>query len=278
MRHFVIYLTALVCFILIACSAVMKNPSSPEKDLLSALHKGENYTVEGQRFDLEIDFDRIFAQDSPQSIYVRSQLRFTNCTFKGKISWTRQENRKLHFLKSVVFEDCVFDEEVAINDAVFQSGLQIGKCLFRKSLDLQRNSFLLNCRIDESDFGQDLLVQYSRCHEDLSLFGNNIGNHLLLQAISVYGKSQLSNLELNGTVDLSNAHFHEDFMMDYAKGGKKVLAGNTKFSSRCFVRKISAFESVDFSGSYFLGKRIYTSDDDNIKPNMAGSYILSEAP
>ncbi len=277
MRHFVLSTLTTLCVVLIACSAVIKKPSSPEEALIAALRNGENYISEGQTFNRAIDFNQIFEDEASQSLYIDSELRFTNCTFKGKISWAQQESRKLYFQKALIFEDCVFDDEVILNDAIFKGVFQIGKGTFRKSLDLQRNSFLLTCRIDESAFGQDLLVQYSKCHEELSLFGNSIGNHLLLQGISVYGKSQLSNLEIHGTVDLSNAHFHEDFMMDYAKGGKKVLGGNSKFNSRCFVRNIAGFDMVDFSGSYFLGKRIYTSVEDTIKPNMAGSFILTEA-
>lgn len=270
------YVTALLCVALIACSAIQKSPASNDEALITALRSGENFIIEGKTFSKDIDFNIIFDTDQTSSIYLDSELRFTNCTFKGKINWSHQENRKLHFQKDVVFEDCVFEQTVTINDAVFNSMLQIGKSLFRHSLDLQRNSYRLNCRIDDNDFGHDLIVQYSRCHEDLSLFGNNVGNHLLLQGITVVGKTQISNLEVGGSVDLSNAHFHEDFMMDYAKGGKKVLAGNSKFYSRCFIRNLDAFDAVDFSGSYFLGKHMYSSVNNDITPNMEGSYFVAK--
>ncbi len=275
-RHVLLSLCAVLTIVIIACSAVIKNPTSPEEALLSAIKSGQNYTADGETFHMDLDFNQLFEDAGNMSVYVESELRFTNCRFDGKISWARQENRKLHFTKAVIFENCHFEEEVLINDAIFHAIFQAGKTTFAKSLDLQRNSFFLMCRIDECAFGQDLLLQYSKFHEDLSLFGNNIGNHLLLQGISVQGKTQLSNLELQGSADLSNAHFHEDFMMDYAKGGKKVLGGNSRFYSRCFVRSLTGFELVDFSGSFFMGKRHISSTDNKITPNLEGSFILTE--
>lgn len=275
-RHLLLSLTAVLALLIIACSAVIKSPGSPEEALVTAIKNGQNYTADGKTFNTDLDFDQLFADAEEMSVYVESELRFTNCRFNGKIRWAQQENRKLHFMKAIVFENCHFEEEVVINDAIFHGVFQAGKTTFARSLDLQRNSYFLMCRIDECFFGQDLLLQYSKCHEDLSLFGNNIGNHLLLQGISVHEKTQLSNLELNGSADLSNAHFHEDFMMDYAKGGKKVLGGNSRFYSRCFVRSLSGFELVDFSGSFFMGKRHISSTDDKITPNLEGSFILTE--
>lgn len=255
-------------FIFLACSNTRTiSKQSPMEQLKSALTNGTNYKAEGLTFEGDLDFNSLFENTQGHSIYIDSEIRLTNCTFTGTINWGKQQGRRLYFNREVHFESCTFEQNFILNDAVFRALFQLGNNLFKKSLDLQRNLFFTNCRIDENEYGQDLILQYSRFQDDLSLFDNNVGNHILLQSISVRGNTQLSNTRLNGSLDMSNSFLHQDFIMDYVKGGKKVLLGNSKFNGRCQIRQIEGFDMVDLSGCRMMGPYHFSSKEGALEPD-----------
>jgi len=258
---------------LLSCSAMKNTAKSPSERLVIAIQNGENFKSVGETFDSDLILDLLFPDPSSHSFYIKSELVFEKCKFKGKINLKPQAGRKIYFSKEIIFEGCEFEKQFKINDAVFNARFQMGANLFRQSLDLQRNSYNNICRVDENEIGQDLIQQYSNFHENLSLFGNTIGRHLLLQGTSVQGKAQLGNTSLFGSIDISNCHFHEDFNMDYAKNGQKLLAGNSKFFGRCYIKEIADFKSADLSSSEIFGKYLFSAKHD-LTPEMTDTVIL----
>ena len=241
--------------------------------LKAAIAKGQDFKSVGETFSGDLTIEDITAVQNNFSCYISSELIFEGCTFSGNISLRPADTKSLYFEKEVIFENCEFKGEVQITDATFSKRLQIGSNLCRHTLELQRNSYQGTCRIDENEIGQDLILQYSRCHENLSAFGNSIGRHLSMQGISVIGRTQLGNTTLHGSIDISNSHFHEDFSMDYAKKGQKLLAGNSKFMSNLRIRDLADFESVDLSSSHVLGKYVFTSTS-ALKPNLYNTFLM----
>jgi len=261
---------------LISCSAIKKVKQSPMDRLKAAISKGQDFASVGETFDGDLIFDDLRIKQTSHSVYINSELVFEGCTFTGSVHLNPADGHGLYFDKEVIFENCEFVGDVRITDATFSKRLQIGGCLLRRSLDLQRNSFSNTVRVDENEVGQDLILQYSRCHENLSAFGNSIGRHLSMQGVSVYGNTQLGNTTLNGSIDITNGHYHESFNMDYAKQGKKLLAGNTKFKGSFRVRDLDDFESADLSSSQVFGSFIFTTKN-SIEPNLTNTQIVSNS-
>jgi len=267
--QYIIILSVIIC---ISCSAIKTKKLSPTEQLINALKNGRNFSAVGETFEGDILLQSLTNDKDLYSIYLKSELVFHECIFEGEIDLKPKEGRMIYFNKEIIFEKCEFKNKVSITDAAFRSRFQLGGNLFRHSLDLQRNNFLSICRIDENNIGQDLILQYSKFNHNLSLFGNSLGRHLSMQGISVLGKSQLGNTSLYGSIDVSNCHFHEDFNLDYAKNGKKLLAGNSKFYSRCYIKDMEDFVSVDFSSSEIIGKYFFSSKD-KLTPNMENTIL-----
>lgn len=265
-------LTICIIVTLISCSAITKKTQSPMERLKNAVAKGQDFRSVGETFEGDLSIEDLVANRTSFSSYINSELIFEGCTFMGNIIIKPVDSKSLYFEKEVIFEGCEFAQEVTINDATFSKRLQIGGNLYRRSLDLQRNTYLNTCRIDENEVGQDLILQYSRCHENLSAFGNSLGRHLSMQGISIQGKTQLSNTTLHGSIDISNSHFHEDFTMDYAKQGQKLLAGNSKFMSSFRIRDLDEFQSVDLSSSQVFGKYMLTTKNE-LEPNLKNTFF-----
>lgn len=266
----------LVCIALISCSAVKKSHIMPTERLITALQNGDNFKSVGETFDGDLFSEWLNqAQRDNHSVYIDSELIFKECIFTGVFGLKPMEGRKIYFNKELIFEQCEFQKEVYINDAFFKARVQFGNNLFRESLDLQRSSFVSICRIDDNEIAQDLILQYNKFHENLSVFGNTLGRHILMQAASVLGSTQMGNTSLYGSIDISNAHFHEIFSLDYAKKGKKLLAGNSKFYSRCYIKEMSDFTFVDLSASEIYGKYLF-SHKDGLIPHLDDTIFYRE--
>ena len=256
---------------LVACASSKKTSLSNSQQLIKAIQEGKDFTASDKTFDGDIIFKDIFNSNNG-SIYISSQLIFDNCTFNGKIEWSSDTNQRLYFEKEVRFDDCTFEKDLLLNETVFRSRLQIVDCLFRENLNLDRNSFLIKTNIDKNEIGQNISTQYITAHENLSIFGNSIGNNLLLQGAQINGMAQLSTNELNGSIDLTKCNFKNDLIMNYTKGGKKLLAGNVTVSRTVQMINVENFAYVDFSDSFILGRLDYNHLS-NIEAELANTHI-----
>jgi len=237
-----------ITILLVACASTKNKPSSNIDKLKAAILNGEDFIGNDLSFEEELDLVDLFPS-TEGSKYISSQLIFNNCTFKSEINWFNKRNLRLYFDKEVQFNDCTFNEEFTIQDAIFRARLQIKSCLFRKSLKLDRNSFLFKSSIDGNEIAQDLSAQYIISQEDLNIFGNTLGNNLLLQGIQLNGIAQFSTNQLNGSIDLSKSRFAADLLMNYTKGGKKLLAGKALIANSLQLINLENFQSIDFSGA-----------------------------
>jgi hypothetical protein len=257
--------------LLIACASGKSLVKTNSQKLISAIQEGDDFYASDITFEEDFNFDEI-VKTKEGSIYLKSQLVFTNCTFKGKFSWSSDSNRRLYFEKEVIFKDCTFEEDLVLNETIFRSRLQIVDCLFRKNLNLDRNTFLIKSNIDKNEIGQNISTQYIQAHENFSIFENTIGNNLLLQGAIVSGLAQFSTNQLNGSIDLTKSRFQSDLLMNYTKGGKKLLAGNMTVIRKVQMIDVSSFKIIDLTDAFILGSLKYTHLD-NTLPQLENAHI-----
>jgi len=247
---FVLLITALI-----ASCMTSKNPSGIDNaSIIDQLRSGANVIIKGQTIDESLDLNQLLGPNE-SSADIRGELRLVDCIIKQPMTFKGENGRYIRFLDDVIFENCTFESSFVINDAVFDAKCQIGDCVFQESLDLQRNTYRFRLRIESCQIGNDLIMQYSRSYGDVHVFNNKAGRHFLLQGLSVFGKTQLGNSEIGGSLDISKSHFHEDFMANYLKCEKKVLAGKAFFHGDFALHSYKVNGEIDLKESTFMGEK-----------------------
>jgi len=195
---------------------------------LKMISKGHDVFVVNQTIEETLDFSTI-TTISDQSYVIRGSIEFRNCVFEKDVIWENKKGGRWEFDRDVKFINCEFKGEFRANDAIYRGRFIIVEGVFHQDLDLQRCTFMNAVRITQSTTGNDLVLQYSRFYHDLQALDNKIGRNVMMQGVSVHGKSQIGNIECHGGWDLSQGHFHEKFSANYAKIGGKLWMTNTVF-------------------------------------------------
>lgn len=234
------------------CKTLSSSSSKRTLNISEQMRSGRDVMVNGATISENITLEDLITKD--EHVIIAGAIKFENCTFEGLIDLRPSEGGHLTFAKQVIFHGCTFNNGVVLNDAIFDGRFQLEDCLIEGSLDLQRNTFRHRCRLDKNAIGQDLILQYSRFMHELSIFESNAGRHFSLQGISVAGQCQLSSSTIGDALVLSAAYFHETFMANYLKVGKKLLSGNSRFNGRADFIDIQCSDFIKFGKSEFIGK------------------------
>lgn len=247
--------------ILISCFSG-KTIESDDRDIYSGLRSGKALVVTNRTILSPLDFEKLF-KDHELSHEITGEIQFVNCIFEEDVRWASRSGKNLVFRDDVVFRDCIFQKSFTISDARFDGRFFLTSSLIRNSLDLQRNTFQQRARIEDNEIGNDIIMQYTRVKDDLSLFESKAGRDILMQGMSIQGKTQMGNVECNGALDLSNGDFHEVFSANYVRVGRKVLAGNSRFFGDFSMNSLETAGTVNLEKSRAFSEYVLETTTDS---------------
>lgn len=169
---------------------------------------------------------------------IAQSIDFQTCKFNSTILLENKVGGRIKVKGDVVFDGCEFLEEVHLDDMIIEGRLIIRNCVFHKSLLIQRSKIIGGMRILDNEVGNDLNLGHTLVQDDWECMDNHLGRNLLCQGISVRGKTRLSVNQAQG-LDLTLAHFHEDFHSRYMELEQKVSLNRSHFHSFCTVLDVS---------------------------------------
>ncbi|MDX1685119.1 MAG: hypothetical protein R3275_07770 [Saprospiraceae bacterium] len=245
---------------LVACTTSNGFNTNQSGGIIDQIRRGNDIVQIGTTISEAIELGDLFSVHE-QSFEVRGEWLFVDCTFEEDIIWKDSEGRTVRFRDDITFKNCEFKGNVIINDAAFEGNFKMLDCVVAKDLDLQRNTFFYPVRITGCKTGNDMTLQYSRFHEDVTFLDSEVGRHVLCQGLSVYGKSQFGNLSSSGSVDLSNSDFHENFSANYMSIGGKILTSNCRFHGDFSMNQFEAGGSVSIKNSRVMGQFLLGAKD-----------------
>ena len=117
------------------------------KDIIAKLNKGEaahyeNVTVSGdldfrliEDREKEKDIEVIFKESVTYKYHVNAPLKFTNCTFSGKVIgyYHDEDEKELHI--------ALFHEDVLFSNCTFKDDFLVKYSKFDKAASFQKNTF-----------------------------------------------------------------------------------------------------------------------------------------
>lgn len=171
------------------------------KEIIAKLNKGEAVHYENVAISGDLDFrlledrekendiETIFKDNVIYKYHVNAPLKFTNCTFSGKIIgyYNDEVNKVLHialFHEDVIFNNCkfkddflvkysefdkmasfpknTFEETALFKYAEFSNELDFTNSVFEEEANFKYSEFPMNTNFSNSRFGCEAIFKYTK--------------------------------------------------------------------------------------------------------------------
>jgi len=223
------------------------------KSILEAINKGEyvnieNSTIEGDLILIDLDDKEIEKEKKEIKIkyHVREAIKFSNCTFKGKVEAYRydEDEKTLHsvdFHSGVIFLQCKFEKDVLFKYSKFYITTVFDQAEFQGVALFKYAEFIEDGTFASSTFQEEANFKYTEFNKD-AFFTN----------CNFIGDANFKYTDFEGEADFKNSNFKDDATFKYVKF-EKVDLSNIKFYSDANFKYAEFPEGVDFSNTIFDG-------------------------
>lgn len=262
--------------LLLSCSSVQSKENVGElteveaSKIIKKLSKGEDIVLINSIIKGDLDFTELsdYTQlSSPTQLTttISQTIYFQNCVFMGKVvahdkSLHGKDNQKqyvyekVHFKNSVVFFDCDFRDIVNFNESTFDRGLDFNQAAFREKVTFNHISTLgLQNQFVNIIAEKSFQMISSSFVGNLNFKGAKFSDEVNFQGITVCDL-QMSNIEVQKEVSLSNASFMGNLYFNYVTCGNTVSFAFSRYLGRVDILQCQFNGDVSMERALFYGQ------------------------
>ena len=204
-----------------------------------------------------------------------SSVMFSNCTFKGKVIASKNNEESNHFLqfsKNIDFVNCTFQSKIDFKETEFERLVLFRQCICQDSTIFQgaffrykQNYFIMNKFLKFTDFsrtvfrGKTSFIK-SEFHDNLLFSSSVFFDDINFSATTYHKKSFFSTNNYKGKVNYNTAIFY-----DLCNFNNSRFYDTSKFND-CKVEKELSFQNCMF---------IFPNETNNVKTIKNISYTNS---
>lgn len=211
MKPFLRTLTLLIVFLLAANLGYLSAQSIDASEIIKMINAGQNVSLDNTTVRGNLDFTKLdnmreVGSDNKRKEYrseVRVLLRFTECTFTGKVqayissegNWNDVKSEPLYnadFNENVSFEGCTFEEDALFKYSEFEGPVSFENCEFKdnalfkytkfekpadfsgvrfRNADFKYTEFSDGVTFANARFRDDAVFKYTELHRNVSFAG-----------------------------------------------------------------------------------------------------------
>lgn len=230
------------------------NMASSEKNMEEMIRSGEDLYFENQTFSEDIDFTKILKpnliSDGIYQVRIISSMTFKNCTFKGKVTFYRRDEKGItltSFQSNLSFIGCTFDEDVSFRAASIMGRTDFTGTAFTATSNFEECTFFQNAYFRKTTYHKELRFHNAFFMQKANFLDAEFDVTASFQGTTFNSEAQFSNTQFGGYADFSLVNWNRNCFFNFAKFLDRSIFNNAEF------RSAASFFNVEFNYSEIMG-------------------------